>query len=112
MIDQDLYLYQFVCRIKHTSQDFREIRSHTKSDTLPVLRNGAYTFENNTQHWCTVDFVPHKVKIGLLSAIEPCIPRAQSCPDDYNHVMGCTVNTPFPILVGSPVTFLLQHATQ
>ena len=50
-----------------------------------------------SQDWCTVDFVPHKVKIGLLSAIEPCTPRAQSCPDDYNHVMGCTVNTPFPI---------------
>ena len=56
-----------------------------------------------SQDWCTVDFVSHKVKIGPLSAIEPCtpkkgrytynIPRAQSCPGDYKHVMGCTVDS-------------------
>ena len=55
------------------------------------------------QDWCTVDFVPHKAKIGPLSAIEPCTPekgrytyntlREQICPDDYNHVMGCTVDS-------------------
>ena len=37
MIDKDLYLYQFIRRIKHPSQKFREIRSHTKSDILSCL---------------------------------------------------------------------------
>ena len=56
-----------------------------------------------SQDWCTVDFVSHKVKIIPLSTIEPCtpkkgrytynIPRAQSCPDDYKHIMWCTVDS-------------------
>ena len=37
MIDQYLYLYQFVRRMKHPSQKFGEIRSHTKSDILSCL---------------------------------------------------------------------------
>ena len=182
MIDQDLYLYQFVRRIKHPSQKFGEIRSHAKSDILSCLEKcirlpkalidqkyttlylmgiivhllkliGVDTFEDNAQQvflpyvtsqksfrieviwhgyksgslnfavperrriatrntvaantikyikiirvsqdWCTVDFLSHKVKIGPLSAIEPCTPkkgrstynnpRAQSCPDDYKY---------------------------
>ena len=37
MIDQDMYLYQFVRRIKQPSQKFGEIRSHTKSHILSCL---------------------------------------------------------------------------
>ena len=37
MIDQDMYLYQFVRRIKRPSQKFGKIRSHTKTHILSCL---------------------------------------------------------------------------
>ena len=63
--------------------------------------------------------MPHKVKIGPLSAIEPCTPekgrytyntlREQSCPDDYNHVMGCTVDSSD---LKCPLNWPINHGTR